>query len=317
MEHVLVVLPFREEQKRKLEQQAPDYQFQYIQKDNLTKELLEWATILIGNVPIELLSRQLRLKWVQLNNAGTEGYLDILPAQCILTNATGAYGDIMAEHILAMLLMLMKRLDQYYVEQQLEQWKPQEYVHTLREANILVVGFGDIGQNFAEKVSALGAQVYGIRRTLQDVPDYVKEMGSLSDLKRLLPKMDVVVCCLPGYDQTELIFDKECLLQMKKNAFFLNVGRGRVVDTDALVEQLNADYLGGAGLDVTNPEPLPKGHPLWKAKRVILTPHVSGQFHYPKTMDKVIEIATDNLSRFATHQKMNNEIDFETGYCKR
>lgn len=317
MEHVLVVLPFRDEQKRKLEQQAPDYQFQYVQKESLTKECLEWATILIGNVPFEYLSGNLHLKWVQLNNAGTEGYLDSLPDQCILTNATGAYGDIMGEHILAMLLMLMKRLDQYYLEQRVEQWKPLEYVHSMRGANILVVGFGNIGQCFAKKVNALGAQVYGIRKSVQDTPDYVIEMGTLSDLKRLLPKMDVVVSCLPGYSQTTQIFDRDCLLRMKKGAFFLNVGRGTVVDTDALVELLNENYLGGAGLDVTDPEPLPLGHPLWKANRVILTPHVSGQFHYPETMDKVIEIAIDNLRRFATQQKMNNEIDFETGYCKR
>ena len=276
------------------------------------------ANIIIGNVPPKLIKGSQNLKWLQLNSAGTDGYLDegILPKGAMLTNATGAYGLAISEYMIATLLLMMKKLDRYLLNQSMCQWKDEGTISSIYGARILVVGMGDIGSEFAKKVHAMGASVVGVTRTQKECPSFTEKMITLNQIDEEIGQADVVVSSLPGSSSTYQIFNKDMFDKMKKGSFFVNVGRGNAVNSIDLVDALESDHLAGAALDVTDPEPLPEDHPLWKAKNVVITPHVSGFFHLPETFERVVRISVDNLRRFEAGSELQNIVDFKTGYRK-
>lgn len=315
---ILVVLPLTEEHKKRLEAQAPDWEYSYQDLETITREQVQDAEIIIGNVPRKLLAGSANLKWIQLNNAGTDGYTEegILPKDCLLTNATGAYGLAISEYMMGTLLMMMKKLDRYYLNQQQCLWKDEGHVVSVYGAKIMVVGLGDIGSEFAKRAAAFGAEVYGVKRHKTAPIEGVREIYTMDEMDEHIGKMDVVTSSLPGFSETLKVFNRDRFAKMKKSAYFVNVGRGTAVDSDALADALNSGHLAGAAVDVTDPEPLPADHPLWKAKNLVLTPHTSGQYHLPETFERIVGIATDNLGRFSRGDTLKNIIDFETGYCK-
>ena len=136
----------------------------------------------------------------------------------------------------------------------------------------------------------------------------------MDKFKDCLQDADIVATCLPGTKETYHLFDREAFLSMKEGAYFINIGRGGAVDTDALANALNSGHLKGAAVDVTEPEPLPKDHPLWKAKNLILTPHVSGGYHLPETLERIVSISAENLKLFMEGKPLNNIVDLATGY---
>ncbi|MCD8498931.1 MAG: NAD(P)-binding domain-containing protein [Clostridiales bacterium] len=149
----------------------------------------------------------------------------------------------------------------------------------------LVIGLGDIGSQFARRMQALGSTVLGIRRMpAAGKPDYVSSVHGLAELDDLLPLADVVALTLPETPQTVHLINRERLARMKPGAVLLNVGRGNAIETEALCDALVAGHLGGAGLDVTDPEPLPADHRLWSLPNAMITPHVSGFYHLQATL---------------------------------
>ena len=171
---------------------------------------------------------------------------------------------------------------------------------------ILTLGLGNIGGDFCRKVKALGAYTLGVRRRLGPRPDYLDELHPLSSLDALLPRADVTAICLPLTEETRGLFHASRLERMKPGAVLINIGRGPIVETDALLAALETGRLGGACLDVTDPEPLPPGHPLWKAPRVMITPHVAGHFFLPETKNRVVAIFCENLARYQAGQPLRN-----------
>ena len=139
---------------------------------------------------------------------------------------------------------------------------------------------------------------------------------SLDQLDELLPQADYVACSLPGGNATYHLFDADRFARMKEGAVLINVGRGAAVDSYALNDALRSGHLGGACLDVVEPEPLPQDHPLWEAPNLLLTPHVSGFFHLPETLERVVRIAVNNLKAFVAGETLKNQVDFTTGYRK-
>ena len=135
-------------------------------------------------------------------------------------------------------------------------------------------------------------------------------------LEQVLPRADIVAMALPGYEQTRHVICRETIALMKPGAILVNVGRGMSVDSMALCETLNAGRLGGACLDVTEPEPLPPKHPLWDAKNVVITPHVSGGFELEATLEKILELCAQNLRRFLSGEPLKNVVDMTTGYIR-
>ena len=277
-EKILVVLPVKEEHKERIRNAAPDAKTTYCLEAEVTKEQVQDANIIIGNVKPEFLKDSRNLRWIQLNNAGTEGFCvpGILPKQAQLTNATGAYGMAISEHLIAMLFALQKRLDIYQNQQKDHHWEKQTHMMVTEGSHVLVIGLGDIGTTFARKMKALGAHVTGIRKSRKPKPEYVDAQYTMEALPELLPQADIVALSLPGYSDTKGVIGEKELHLMKENTILLNVGRGTAIDSLALAKALQERVIYGAGLDVTDPEPLPEDHPLWDAPHCIITPHVSG-----------------------------------------
>ena len=293
-EKILVVLPVKEEHKERIRNAAPDAKTTYCLEAEVTKEQVQDANIIIGNVKPEFLKDSRNLRWIQLNNAGTEGFCvpGILPKQAQLTNATGAYGMAISEHLIAMLFALQKRLDIYQNQQKDHHWEKQTHMMVTEGSHVLVIGLGDIGTTFARKMKALGAHVTGIRKSRKPKPEYVDAQYTMEALPELLPQADIVALSLPGYSDTKGVIGEKELHLMKENTILLNVGRGTAIDSLALAKALQEGAIYGAGLDVTDPEPLPEDHPLWDAPHCIITPHVSGGYALPETLEKILELRT-------------------------
>ncbi len=313
---VLVVMPVTEEHKVILQNAAPEAEFTYTASTAVTKELAQSADIIVGNLAPSLIQGSKNLKLMQLNSAGTDGYTKegIMPPQAVLANATGAYGLAISEHMIGMLLCLMKKLDLYKMNQVNKKWNDEGPVSSIYGTRTLIVGFGDIGNEFGVRMSALGSQVIGIRKNISIKPAYVESMHTMDDFYSCLNEADIVASCLPGYSETFNVFDERAFNEMKDGAYFLNVGRGTAVDTQALCDALERGKIGGAALDVTNPEPLPTDHKLWTMPNVLITPHVSGGYHVRATHDKIIQIAAKNIAHLVNGEPFENIVDMNTGY---
>lgn len=316
IQHVLVAIPADEAHRAKLEAAAPEAKFEYRSPKEITLQDAQKADVVIGNCPPALLKDSPNLKWVQLNSAGTDGYTTpgALPQGTILTNATGAYGLTISEHMLALTLSLMKNLPAYRDNQGKKLWKDAGPVRSVYGSTVLILGLGDIGGEFARKVKALGGYTIGIRRTKAQKPDFLDELYQMDALDSLLPRADVVAMVLPGTEATCHVMNKERLLLMKKDAILVNVGRGNAIDPTALYEVMKEGHLWGAGLDVTEPEPLPEESPLWTLPNVEITPHSSGGFHLQETYERIVNIALRNLANYQQDKPMENIVDFTTGY---
>jgi len=313
---ILVLMPVQERHKKMLEEKAPNAGFIYTSTKSLTIEEAHSADIILGNPPAHMIKDSKNLKWLQLQSAGINAYTgeNSLPEGVILTNASGAYGLAISEHMLATLLMLYKKLHLYRDNQMESNWLPMGKVKAVFGSTALVVGLGDIGGEFAKRLKALGAYTIGIRRTNTDKPDYLDELYLMDKLEELLPRADIVALSLPGTQLTYRVINKHTLSLMKPEAVLINIGRGTTIDTDALCDALEEGRLWGAALDVTDPEPLPKEHRLWKMKNVIITPHVSGGFSLQATHDKIVEIAAYNLEAFVNNRELKNVVDLSAGY---
>ena len=316
MANILVVMPVNEAHKELLKSVAGDLSIDYIPAANVTKEDVDAASIIVGNVSPSLIKGSTNLKLMQLNSAGTDGYTaeGVLPEGAVLTNATGAYGLAISEHMIGALLMVMKKFDQYRIDQVNHVWTDHGSVPSIFGSRTLVVGLGDIGKEFAVRMNALGSSVDAIKRIPSDKPDYIDNIYKMDDLYDQLEKADIVATCLPGTPETYKLFNAEAFSHMKDGAFFVNIGRGNAVDSDALCEALNSGKLGGATVDVTDPEPLPADHPLWDAKNLLITPHVSGGYHLQATHDKIIQIAAKNITHYLKGEEFENIVDMKTGY---
>lgn len=313
---ILVVIPLNGEEKEKLQSKMPEAEYIFITTEEITDELVKSADIIIGNVPPEYIKGSKKLKWLQLNSAGTDGYCEagVIPEGAYLTNATGAYGLAISEHMLGLVLEIKKKLNLYYRNQMEHIWKDEGNVTSIEESTTLVVGLGDIGGDFARKMKALGSYTIGIKRTKGQKPEYIDELYTMEDLDALLPKADIVALSLPGTKDTYHLFNRDKFNLMKKGAIIINVGRGNCICTDDLCDALENGIISGAGLDVTEPEPLPSEHRLWDVPGVVITPHISGFFHLPETLRRIVNISIENLEHFKKQEPLKNVVDFETGY---
>jgi len=308
---ILVSLPMNEDQKQRILSSAQGANVTFAPQAEVTDEMLQNAQIVFGNLPGEMLKKAPNLKWLQLNSAGADAYTKpgALDSRVLLTNAVGAYGLTVSEHMLSLLFAMNRRLMEYDQNQQKNLWQPMGQVKSVEGSVILTLGLGNIGGDFARKVKALGAYTIGVRRNTGDCPDYVDEMHPLSSLDDLLARADVVAIALPLTEETKGMMNEARLMNMKKDALLINVGRGPIVDTDALLQVVGAGHLGGAALDVTDPEPLPPDHPLWQQERVIITPHVAGSFYLPETKNRVITVFLENLKRYRAGEQLKNLVN--------
>ncbi len=311
---ILVTIPVEDIHKEKLENAYPEGNFTYMESPESID--LKDINIIVGNVSPALLSAADKLEWLQLSSAGSDEFIKegVLPKGAMLTNSSGAYGLAISEYLLAGTLALIKRLNQYHVNQTNHIWRDEGNVNSIYNSRTLIVGFGDIGSEFGKRMKALGSYVVGIKKNTANKPAWIDELYDADALDRELSKADIVALALPNTPQTKGIIDYGRLSLMKSNAILLNVGRGSAVVSNDLCKALNENIIFGAYLDVTEPEPLPLEHPLWDAKNIIITPHISGYYHLRETLERVVDIAYKNLKLYKSGKALKNIVNFETGY---
>ena len=307
------------EHREAIEASAPGCAFRFYDRENeqaLTLADYQWADIVLGQINPAFIADCPGLKWIQTGSAGVEQYLKpgVLPENVRLTNASGAYGLAIGEYMAAVMLMIQKKLHLYRDAQRSGQWKSLGNVTSVYGSRVLVLGTGDIGSEFASRCKAMGAYVIGLRRRQGGKPDFVDEICLTEELDRLLPEADVVAITLPGTRETAGMMSRGRINSMKKGAILLNVGRGNIVDTEALCDALESGHLLGAGLDVVDPEPLPKEHRLWQIPSAVVTPHISGQFHLKETHNRIMGIFMRNLKNFLSGKELENTVNRESGY---
>lgn len=314
--NILVLIPVNEKDKLFLEGKGSSSSFTYLNGNTVNIEQVQNANIIVGNPPIDMIKGSKNLEWIQLGSAGVGEYIkeDVLRDGVILTNASGAYGLAISEYMLGVLLELYKKLHLYRENQIESNWHYEGPVKAVYNSTALIVGLGDIGGEFAKRLKALGAYTIGIRRSDANKPDYLDELHFMDELETLLPRADIVALSLPATKLTERIINRKTLGLMKQDAVLINVGRGNAIDTNALCDALESGHILGAALDVTDPEPLPKDHRLWKIKNAIITPHVSGGYSLAETHERIIKISASNLEAFLNNKSLVSVVDFSADY---
>ncbi|SFR28727.1 Phosphoglycerate dehydrogenase [Lentzea waywayandensis] len=247
---------------------------------------------------LAVLSDLPRLKLVQLESVGVDWVLPYLPDGVALCNARGAYDAAVAEWVVATVLTRLRELPRFALAQQEGRW---DYAHSdsLEGKTVLVVGYGSIGRTLAGVLKVFGANVIGVASRARD------GVRGADELPDLVPQADIVVLLAPATARTRGMVDAEFLKRMHDGAMLVNAGRGALVDTEALTAELNSGRLFAA-LDVTDPEPLPEGHPLWSAPGLVLTPHVAGSNGTP--MAKAMALAKAQFVRYANGEPLVNVI---------
>ena len=317
---MLIGVPAREEDKA-LWEAVPGCEFLY--DEAFDAESLAWADVIFGVVPAKKLALCRRLKWIQFPAAGVDYYCmrrgAALPAGVTLTNATGAFGQRIAEHALAAVLGLYNNFPQYRDMQRAGGFENLGMPLSLHGSTVLMIGAGDIGTAFARLTRPFGCRNIAVRRTKAPLGEPFDETYTLRELPALLPQADAVLCALPATRETQHVMGGEQFALMKRASVFVNVGRGSAVDTDALAAALQAGRPGAAALDVTDPEPLPAGHPLRQCPNVFITPHIAGLGfgHRPEVTDYITSLFTQNLRLFLAGKPLKNEVDMALGYTKK
>ncbi len=274
---------------------------------------------LIGFCDEELLARGSELRWVQLLTAGVEQCVALEPVQTeqvLLTNMQGVTGPIIAEHVLAMMLSLNRGLHRFMVAQRQGHWARSDAVvqemTVLHGKTLLVVGLGGIGTEVARRAHALGMRVVATRGSRREGPEFVSYVGLADEVLALAREADVVVNATPLTDATRGLFDAAFFEAMPEHALFINVGRGGSVVTDELVVALREGKIGGAGLDVHDPTPLPQDHPLWQLPNVVITPHVASRSDIGREAGWLV--LTENLRRYVAGEPLLALVDPQRQY---
>ena len=316
LKNVLVLYNFTEDMKKRIVEINPEANYVYAKPSDVTAEQIEKAEIILGSLAPEKVEGLENLKWMQLWSAGSDAFHrnGKFPKAAILTNGSGGYGLTIAEHTLGVLLMLMRKFDRAYKNQLDCNWAKVGPITSIYGSRILIVGLGDLGGEFGKRAKALGAHVTGVRRSERAKPDFADEVYTAEKLDELLPLADVVVLSVPDTGETQKLMSAERIAKLKKGSILINVGRGTAVDTDAIIKALENGDIYGAALDVTDPEPLPSDHKLWKAPNVFITPHISGGHELPETYRRLCEIAIANYDAFTNDKPMKNIVDFKKGY---
>lgn len=277
------------------------------------------ADAIIGwRLTSEQLAKTPGLQWLQTASAGVERVVtpEMIDRSVVITNASGVHAVSISEHLMAMMLAFARRLPLLLHNQQRHVWRDENLrgeVFELSGQTLMVVGVGDIGIALGDRAIGFGMRVIGVRRRPDlPVPDSFSEIISTAELKTRIGDADHVAICLPLTDNTRGLIDVGTIDAMKPGAYIYNIGRGPIIDQDAMVQALTDGTLGGAGLDVTDPEPLPENSPLWDMPNVLITAHTSGSS--PVYWERASEIVIENVRRWQAGEPLINVIDVEQGY---
>lgn len=280
-------------------------------------ECLQHCEVLYAHSPDLLRAAPAALKWYCCSFAGVDPYCKdpaiFANPDCILTNCNG-YGVTIAEHVVMVTLMLLRRMPEYEEVVRNHGWSNQLPIRSIRDNEFTILGTGNIGVNVAERVRGMGAaRVVGLSRSGKAHPAF-DEVYPISRLDAVLPRTRILVMALPGTAETIHILNRARIALLPADAYVINVGRGTAIEQEPLMEALNSGKLAGAALDVMDPEPLPGEHPLWNTKNLILTPHVSGNMTLGYTCDINVDMFCADLANYAAGRPLNGFVDRKLGY---
>ena len=281
------------------------------------KACVQDCEILYAHSPELLRAAPATLKWYCCSFAGVDPYCKdpsiFANPDCVLTNSN-VYGVTIAEHVVMVTLMLLRRMPEYEEIVRNRSWSNQLPIRSIRDNEFTILGTGNIGVNVAERMRGMGAaKIIGLSRSGRPHPAF-DEVHPIADLDKILPDTKILVMALPGTAETIHILNRQRIALLPKDACVINVGRGTAVEQEPLIEALNSGRIAGAALDVMDPEPLPADHPLWSAKNLILTPHVSGNMTLGYTCDTNVAMFCEDLKNYAAGKPLNGFVDRAKGY---
>ncbi len=290
-------------------------------RERLTPVLAASHVILCNPVvPNDIVARAPALEWLQLTSAGVDRLLDapVVRSHVTVTTASGIHAAPISEYIIGVMLAFAKRLPHAMRAQQERAWRPY-WPEELEDKTVGILGVGAIGARTAQLCRALGMRVLALRRSATQRlsgnatgDPAIDEMLPPEDLPYLLAESDYVVIALPLTPETSGLFGESQLAAMKPTAVIVNIGRGAIIDQDALIRALKTRTIAGAALDVFTPEPLPADSEIWSLDNVIVTPHISGGT--PRYMQRAVALFCDNLRRYLDGQPLVNVVDPQRGY---
>jgi D-3-phosphoglycerate dehydrogenase len=314
---IVLCYPLEQRHLQQIQAAAPGAEIVDAGQERIADELPR-ADVFCGHakvpVPWTQVVAQGRLRWIQSSAAGLDHCLVpevIASTDIIVTSASGLFADQVAEQTLALLLGLLRGLPTYFRAQQKREFirRPTRDLH---RATVGIVGFGGNGRRIAEVLAPFRTRILATDIFPEERPDYVGELWPAERLDDLLPLVDVLILCVPLNEQTTGMIDAAALARMKPGALLINVARGPVVVEADLVAALASGRLFGAGLDVTEIEPLPESSPLWELSNVIITPHVGAQS--ARRADDTTELVCENLRRYLAGRPLKNLVDKRLGF---
>jgi phosphoglycerate dehydrogenase-like enzyme len=317
MPYKMIVPDLGDDALTRLRVSVPEMDFFVAKNEEEALALAPEADAIYTFCSTELLAVAPKLKWVQALSAGVERYpFEALEKRGIVfTNASGIYGAHLADHLMAFILAFSRQLPVLFRSQQAHEWKSRKTYPPgdLRGQTLLIDGLGGTGQDLAQRAHGFDMRVIATRRhPNQNKPDTVEAVYGHDQLHTLLPEADWVAVCVPLTDETQDRYHDPEFALMKNTAYITNIARGKIINTDALMRALDNGQIAGAGLDVTDPEPLPAGHLLWDYENVIITPHASG--HSPQADDRLLDLICENAQRFIKGEPLKNQVHLDLKY---
>ncbi|ABR50309.1 D-isomer specific 2-hydroxyacid dehydrogenase, NAD-binding [Alkaliphilus metalliredigens QYMF] len=315
MRKALIHLDFPAKHLVVLRERYPELQFVINkEKDGLLKQLEDTEVLITFQCTKEMVAGAPKLKWIQGVSAGIDAMPleEITSREIILTNGKGIHGTHMAEYALAAMISLARNLHLVFRNQTKRKWERDILQGEIFGATVGILGLGSIGKEVAKKASLMGMKVIGLKNTPESM-EYVDHVYGPEEMDEVFIESDYVINLLPHTQQTHGIINKRHFQLMKETACFINMGRGRTVNEEDLIEALQNDEIRALFTDVFEEEPLPEESPLWEMENVVITPHICGESY--KYMDHAMEIIEHNLKVYLYKKgEMINLVDFNSGY---
>ncbi|MGC2695604.1 MAG: D-2-hydroxyacid dehydrogenase [Candidatus Angelobacter sp.] len=307
--------------RERLQRDFPAHTFVQLQNyDRVPQEITDTDVFIGWSLRPQQFVAAKKLRWIHSPAAAVHQLMfpELIQSSVLLTNSTGIHGPVVAEHAIAVLLALAKRLPQAMQYQakgvwsQDQLWNEQPRPREVADTTVAVVGMGGIGREFTTRAKALGMRVLAVRENPGKGPQGADVVYSSDRIDEVLPQADYILLCTPVTPATTGLINAARLSRMKPDAYLINVGRGPLIDEPALLQALTHRTIAGAALDVFNEEPLPADSPFWLLDNLLITPHTAAVTE--RLWERHYHLIVKNLERFLTGKPLLNEVDKTRGY---
>ena len=288
--------------------------------EGIDREIADADACIAWSIRPEQFAHAQRLRWIHSPAAAVHQLMfpEMVASKVVITNARDVHGPVVAEHAIAVMLALAKKLPAAFHYQgtrtwgQQAMWEQEPMLAEVNDARVIVIGLGSIGREFARRARALGAHVLAIREHPARGPETANEVAGMAELEQHLPHADFVVLAAPLTASTQMLINRERLSLMQESAYLINVSRGPLIDDEALIEALESEQIAGAALDVFAEEPLPRSSAYWDVPNVLITPHTAAVT--PKLWERHYRQISANVRRFVAGEPLEGVVDKTQGY---